>query len=254
MQEATALARQMMSLLDLTSLSGRETSEDVRHLCGRACSPCGRVAAVCLFPRFLREARTALDRWGIRGVRLATVANFPAGEEDSARAVAEIELCLSNAAEEVDLVMPYGALLRGDSGFVRQFLRTCRKACPVLLKVILESGRLGSPDLIRTASRLAIECGADFLKTSTGRTPVHATPEAARIMLEAIAESGLPVGFKASGGLRTMADAQVYLDLAAEIMGPDWIGPGRFRFGASQLLDELLRVAAQEGEPCVGSA
>jgi len=114
-----------------------------------------------------------------------------------------------------------------------------------LLKVILETGELQDPKLIEAASRIAIEAGADFIKTSTGKTPVSATPEAAEIMLDAIKASGKPVGLKPSGGIRTLADAKIYLDLADRIMGPGWATPKTFRIGASSVYDALL--AAIEG-------
>jgi deoxyribose-phosphate aldolase len=113
--------------------------------------------------------------------------------------------------------------------------------------VIIESGELSDPALIDAASRIAIEGGAHFIKTSTGKTPISATPAAARVMLTAIKEMGKPVGFKASGGVRTLADAQVYLDIADEIMGPDWVSPDTFRFGASGLLDALLAALSEDG-------
>ena len=137
---------------------------------------------------------------------------------------------------------------------MRDFLLACRQACPVRLKVILESGALAEDAVIRAASRLALDCGADFLKTSTGKVAVHATPEAARAMLETIAETGGTAGFKASGGLRTLADAVVYLELAEDILGTGWVGPDTFRFGASGLLDDVLARAAQGDEPCGASA
>ncbi|MCY1307201.1 Deoxyribose-phosphate aldolase [compost metagenome] len=107
--------------------------------------------------------------------------------------------------------------------------------------MIIESGELGDPELIRTASRETIEGGADFIKTSTGKVPVNATPEAAQVMLECIAEAGGKVGFKASGGLRTLEDARVYLEMAERLLGAEWTSPQHLRFGASALLDDLLR-------------
>jgi deoxyribose-phosphate aldolase len=198
------------------------------------------------------RARAGLTRLGLTGVEVATVANFPAGELDLVASVSEIREAVGQGASEVDLVLPYQAFLQGRESQVRLFLDGCRQACTVRLKVIIESGVLGGVEQIRAASRLALDSGADFLKTSTGKASVHATPEAARTMISVIAERGGRAGFKASGGLRAMADAQVYLDLAEEIMGPAWIGPQTFRFGASSLLDDVLAVAAREGG-CAGS-
>ena len=237
-------ARQIVSLLDLTSLSGTETGADIDALCARADGPGGRVAALCVHARHLPRVRGNLDGLGRSGIELATVANFPAGDLAPPAAVVEIREAVHLGATEVDLVFPHAAFLQGREDAVREFLVQCRQACPVRLKVILESGVLAGPESIRAAARLALDCGADFLKTSTGKAAVHATPEAARVMLETIAERGGEAGFKASGGLRTMADALPYLELAEEILGPGWIGPRTFRFGASGLLDAVLAEAA----------
>jgi len=254
MNESVARAAQIVSLLDLTSLTGAETESDIDDLCARAASSCGPVAAICVYPRHLPRVRACLERLGLNAVGLATVVNFPDGSLDEARVVAEIRDALALGATEVDLVFPYREFMNGQAAGVRGFLDACRQACPVLLKVILETGVLGNGDLIRSASRLTLDCGADFLKTSTGKVRVHATPEAARVMLEAIAEGGGWAGFKASGGLRTMADALVYLELAEEIMGPGWVSPRTFRFGASSLLDDVLAVAGREGLGCAEPA
>ena len=253
MQDRRDRAGQIVSLLDLTSLSGSETAADIDALCARAEGPCGRVAAVCVFARHLPRVRENLSSRHLAGVEMATVVNFPAGEPDARASTAEIREALDLGATEIDLVFPYRAFLAGRVLEARDFLQACRDVCPVRLKVILESGIFPSPDLVREASRLALECGADFLKTSTGKAAVHATPEAARVMLETIAETAGSAGFKASGGLRTMADALVYLNLAEEIMGPGWVCPRTFRFGASSLLDDVLAQAAMEGGSCAGS-
>ena len=254
MQDRRDRAGQIVSLLDLTSLSGAESAADIDALCARAQGPCGRVAALCVFAPHLPRVRENFTSLGLSGVELATVANFPGGALDAAASTADIREALVLGATEIDLVFPYRTFLEGRAHAVRDFLRACRDACPVRLKVILESGVLGSADLIRQASRVALECGADFLKTSTGKAAVHATPEAARVMLETIAEHGGAAGFKASGGLRTMADALVYLNLAEEVMGPGWVGPRTFRFGASSLLDDVLAQAAKGNGSCAGSA
>jgi deoxyribose-phosphate aldolase len=253
MHDRLQRARQIVSLLDLTTLSGAETPHEIDVLCQRAATVCGPVAALCVPLRHVARARSGLDRLGLDGVGVATVANFPGGGLDLAASVSEIREAVDQGASEVDLVWPYRAFLHGQESPVRQFLDGCRQACPVRLKVIIESGVLGDAERIRAASRLVLECGADFLKTSTGKAAVHATPEAARAMLSVIAESGGRAGFKASGGLRTMSDALAYLELAEEILGPAWIGPHTFRFGASALLDDVLAQAAREGG-CAGPA
>lgn len=248
MRNMVERSRQIVSLLDLTSLSGVETDAQIEELCARASGPCGQVAAICVFARHLPLARSCLARQGAEQVELATVVNFPQGELDPAGSVREIEEALALGATEVDLVFPYRAFLDGLEGRVAAYLDLCRKACPVRLKVILETGVLGTPEAIRAASLLAVDKGADFLKTSTGKSAVHATPMAARTMLEVIAKHGGAVGFKASGGLRVMDDALGYLHLAEEIMGREWISPRTFRFGASSLLDDVLRRAGAEGQ------
>jgi deoxyribose-phosphate aldolase len=134
--------------------------------------------------------------------------------------------------------------MAGNEDAVREMIRAVRAACrpPVVLKTILETGELKDRDLIRNASHLAISSGADFIKTSTGKVAVNATLGAADIMLNAIRESGRNVGFKPAGGVRTVADATLYLDLAATIHGPDWAAPSTFRFGASGLLGDIIAV------------
>jgi deoxyribose-phosphate aldolase len=146
--------------------------------------------------------------------------------------------------------MPYRALLRGDETTVREVLDSVAQEIGAkTLKVILETGALATPALITRASEIAIDCGAHFIKTSTGKIAVSATPDAAAIMLQTIKASGRNVGFKASGGIRTLADAKTYLDLADSIMGPDWANPTTFRFGASGLLDALLAALDDRREP-----
>lgn len=233
------IARRALPLLDLTSLNDDDDETTVDRLCDRARGAFGRVAAVCVWPRFVERCREALDG---SGVRIATVANFPEGTVERVGAVGEVRAAVAAGADEVDLVLPYATWLAGERAPARELVADCKEACGehALLKVILESGRLPSPENIAAASRDAIAAGADFLKTSTGKTEVSATPEAAEIMLLAIKESSRTVGFKASGGIRTAAQAATYLDLADRIMGPDWAGPRTFRFGASSLLDDLL--------------
>jgi len=149
---------------------------------------------------------------------------------------------VASGAHEVDVVFPYRALMAGDEETGRELVEMCKAACggQAQLKVIIESGELKEPALIQRASELAIEGGADFIKTSTGKVPVNATLEAAEIMLKAIKASGKNVGFKAAGGVRTAEEAAQYLALAADIMGPQWVTPEHFRFGASSLLNNLL--------------
>lgn len=241
MTDAAARARRVLSLLDLTNLQDDCTVDDVIELCRRARGPHGRVAAVCVWPRFVATAQQALQD---SGVLVATVVNFPRGGTDVAAVLAETDRCLTDGADEIDCVLPYRSFRDGDEVTVTDVLTAVHRVVEgrAHLKVILETGELISRDLVTRAARLAISCGADFIKTSTGKTPVSATPDAVRWILDVIASSEREVGIKPSGGIRTLADASVYLDLADEIMGPSWATPATFRFGASGLLDDLTAV------------
>lgn len=232
------IARRALPLLDLTDLSDSCTEAAIETLCQKAVTPFGTVAAVCLYPPFVAQAKTLLHG---SGVKIATVVNFPDGGDDTVEVERETAAAIANGADEIDLVMPYRAFLAGRHGFAETQIVRIRRVCgPVTLKVILETGRLALPEPIREASDLALSAGADFIKTSTGKVEVNATPEAARIMLAAIRASGRAAGFKAAGGVRSAAEAGAYLQLADEIMGPDWATPATFRFGASALLANLI--------------
>ncbi|MFQ8430619.1 deoxyribose-phosphate aldolase [Amaricoccus sp. W119] len=245
--EPRETARRAIACLDLTNLDEGCDAPAIEALCRRARTPAGPVAAVCVWPAFVAQAREALAG---SGIRIATVVNFPRGEDTEAAVLAETARALADGADEIDLVVPWRALIRGESGRIGDLTRAVKAACgEAPLKTILETGELREASLIARASREALGGGADFLKTSTGKVPVNATPDAAAILLTAIKEAGRPVGFKAAGGVRTTADAAVYLDLAARIMGPDWPTPERFRIGASGLLDALLRTLDGDGAP-----
>jgi deoxyribose-phosphate aldolase len=235
-----SVAARAIRLLDLTSLNDSDDAAAVSALCSRALAAPGPVAAVCIWPRFITEARGLLEH---SGIRVAAVANFPGGGDDIAAAVRETEDIVNNGADEVDLVMPYTRWLGGDVTVARDMIAACKAACGarVLLKVILETGDLRAPAKIHDAAADAIAAGADFVKTSTGKIAVSATLEAAEAMLRAIKESGQDVGFKAAGGIRDTAAAADYLALADRIMGANWADPRHFRFGASGLLDDLLK-------------
>jgi deoxyribose-phosphate aldolase len=248
-----SLAQRALRCLDLTDLTDTCTDQAIDALCARAQDPHGPVAAVCVWPQFVVRAREVL-----RGspVRIATVVNFPAGGEDVDRVTDDVREALSDGANEIDLVLPYEALRRGDTAVASEMVEAVREVVDQgrSLKVILETGMLTQPALIEAASRLAIDAGADFIKTSTGKTPVSATPEAAEIMLNAIKASGHPVGLKPSGGIRTVADAGIYLGLADRIMGPDWATPKTFRIGASSVFEALIAaIDGRAGSTAVGA-
>lgn len=243
-----AVTRRAVGLLDLTSLNDDDTEKSVTALCKRAVTPAGSVAAVCVWPRFVKTARKTLKG---TGVKIATVVNFPAGEDDSAKVAADTAAALKAGADEIDVVLPYRSFIEGARTLPLKVLHACREACGegVTMKVILESGAFPDPDLLAWAGRDAIAAGADFLKTSTGKTSPAATLEAAALLLHTIGQAGRPVGFKASGGIRDAAAAASYLHLADALMGKGWAKPETFRFGASGLLDSLLG-----GEPASATA
>lgn len=236
-------ARRALALIDLTDLSDDCTPERIAALAAKARRSPVPVAALCIWPEFLTQARAALG--DASPIRLATVVNFPQGGENVAQACAETRRALEDGADEIDLVLPWRALLDDRETIARDLVRAVADVASGrgTLKVILETGELKTPERIAQASALALENGADFLKTSTGKTPVSATPEAARVMLTAIRDSRSHAGFKASGGLRTLDQARLYLALADEIMGAGWADARRFRFGASALFDPLLAAA-----------
>ncbi len=231
-------AQRVLSLIDLTNLNDDCTEEDVVELCSRAQGEFGNTAAVCVWPRFVDLCASILRGTSIK---VATVVNFPHGGTDVANVVATTIAVLDAGADEIDLVLPYQSMITGDEAQVLSILQAVREVvhAPAHLKVILETGELINLERIRRASELAIKSGADFIKTSTGKTKISATPEAVTTMLQVIRDSGRPVGLKPSGGIRTVADAQQYLDLADAIMGPQWATPRTFRFGASGLLDAV---------------
>jgi deoxyribose-phosphate aldolase len=229
--------REMVALVDLTSLTGDETAQDIERLCAQAQTPAGPVAAVCVYGQYVQRAVAELEGTGIP---VAAVANFPEGDLDRDRAVRETEQAVADGAREVDVVLPWRAFVNGDRAGAMAGVEAAREACPVLLKVILESGRLQEPEVIGAAARDALAVGADFVKTSTGKLQPAATLPAAAVMLEAVRDHGMG-GFKASGGIRTADEAAAYLELADALFGPEWASPATFRFGASSLLDDLLR-------------
>jgi len=239
-------ARTALACLDLTTLNDTDTQNDVARLCARAQSRFGNVAAVCVWPRLAAFARSRLPA----SISVAAVANFPDGSADISRAVRDASLIVQSGAQEVDLVLPWQHLLSGDEAPVEAVLQAVRKASEgLVLKVILETGMLVDPPIIARAARLALDAGADFLKTSTGKTPVSATPVAAQILLDAIAQdpdAASHVGFKPSGGIRTVADAAAYIALTRQTLGDEAVNPRRFRLGASSVLDDIERVLSGE--------
>jgi deoxyribose-phosphate aldolase len=241
------LARRLLSMLDLTTLNETDDAQAIRTLAVNAATAVGHVAALCTWSRLIADALATLKG---TGVPVAAVANFPTGEPDVQGAAAQTAQAVAAGAAEVDVVFPWRTYLAGDPATPLQLVRACREACGngAHLKVILETGQLATPARIREAADIAIAGGAQFLKTSTGKTQPGATLLAAEVMLDAIAHAqtrGVRVGFKASGGVRTMAEATAYLALYERRFGAGSAGPGVFRIGASQLVHELLNVAKE---------
>ena len=242
MANDSTLAKRILGLIDLTSLNPNDTAESIKALAASASTPAGRVAAFCTWSRFTSVARNCLKG---TGVPVAVVANFPAGASDLKAAVAETAAAVADGAAEIDVVFPYHAMLAGDDEIGVALVGACREACgpKTVLKVILETGQLGSTERIRHASELAIEGGADFLKTSTGKTQPGATLAAAEAMIDVIANArrhGQTVGFKASGGIATIADARSYLELYERRFGMGSATAATFRIGASSLIKPVL--------------
>ncbi len=243
MSDLKSAALRALKLMDLTTLNDDDTDEKVIALCHNAKTAVGNTAAICIYPRFIPIAKKTLREQGTPEVRIATVTNFPHGNDDIDIAVAETKAAIAYGTDEVDVVFPYRTLIAGDEKTGFELVKQVKEACgDILLKVIIETGELKEEALIKRASELSIEAGADFIKTSTGKVPVNATPEAAEIMLKVIRDMGVAkkVGFKPAGGVRTAEDAAQFLAMADDILGADWADNMHYRFGASSLLTSLL--------------
>jgi deoxyribose-phosphate aldolase len=243
-----------ISMIDLTTLEGADTPGKVRSLCakGRNPDPLDRttpeVAAICVYPDMAGIAAEAVRGSAIRVASVATA--FPAGRSALPVKLADTADALAAGADEIDMVIDRGAFLSGRYREVFEEIKTIKAACvrpdgrPARLKVIFETGELSTYDNIRRASWLGMLAGADFIKTSTGKVAVNATPANTLLMLEAVrdfrAATGVQVGVKPAGGIRTTKDAIKFLVLVKETAGEDWLSNEWFRFGASSLLNDLL--------------
>ncbi|MBE9497973.1 deoxyribose-phosphate aldolase [Streptomyces sp. GKU 257-1] len=241
-----------ISMIDLTTLEGADTPGKVRSLCAKGArpdpgdrsAPC--VAAICVYPDMAATARQALTELGADGINVASVATaFPSGRASMAVKLADTREAVAAGADEIDMVIDRGAFLAGRYLQVFEEIREVKAACgSAHLKVIFENGELATYDNIRRVSWLAMLAGADFIKTSTGKVAVNATPPNTLLMLEAVrdfrAATGQQVGVKPAGGIRTAKDAFKYLVMVNETLGDDWLSPHWFRFGASSLLNDLL--------------
>jgi deoxyribose-phosphate aldolase len=235
--------------MDLTTLEGSDTPGKVTALCAKGIRPkpgdptIPSVAAICIYPARIPEAVEHLRGSRVRVAAVATA--FPSGQSFTSIKIAETEAAIRAGAQEIDMVIDRGAFLAGDYQRVYDEIIAVKEASgSAHLKVILETGELGTYDAVRRASILAMAGGADFIKTSTGKVQPAATLPVSLVMMEAIRdfvrETGRPVGFKAAGGIRTSKEAIAYLVLLYETLGADWMTPDRFRLGASTLLNDVL--------------
>jgi deoxyribose-phosphate aldolase len=245
----------VIRMMDLTTLEGRDTPGKIRALCAKAIHPqpgdpsIPSVAAVCLYPSLIAEAKDALRGSSVKVASVAT--GFPSGQTFRDIKVAEVKAAAAAGADEIDMVIDRGAFLSGDYSTVFDEVVEIKDACgDAHLKVILETGELGTFDQVRRAAILAMAAGADFIKTSTGKVQPAATLPVTLVMLEAIRDfekaTGRVVGMKPAGGIRTAKEAVQYLVVLYETLGPRWMTPDRFRFGASTLLNDVLMQIEKE--------
>jgi deoxyribose-phosphate aldolase len=236
-------------MMDLTTLEGADTPGKVRALCTKAMYPdpgdasVPHVAAVCIYPSLVPVARRALKGSAVKVASVATA--FPSGQAPLEVKLADVRAAVEAGADEIDMVIDRGAFLSGRIGHVHEEVVAVKDACgDAHLKVILETGELGTYDAVRKASLVAIAGGADFIKTSTGKVSPAATLPVTLCMLEVIRdvhdETGLVIGMKPAGGIRTAKQAIQYLCVLHETLGPEWLTPDLFRFGASSLLNDVL--------------
>ena len=241
------LARRVFACIDNTTLTGTDTVQSVSDFCRRTLdmrlADGTTVAAVCVYPRFVAAARRVLDG---SGVKVASVAGaFPHGQLPLGLKVEEVRQAVDDGADEVDIVINRGLLLAGEENAMRDEVAAMKEACQGrTLKVILECCELPSPTLLRRAAALAIDGGADFIKTSTGKGAAGATPEAAQTMLEEVKNyvkiCKKTIGFKAAGGIREPQEAVACAEMAKKIIGDNYISSQTFRIGASSLTDKLF--------------
>lgn len=241
--------KDIFSFIDLTSLNTTDSAGTIQSFAERTAAfrfsyaAMSNVAALCIFPNFITVAREKLDG---SGVRLAVVsASFPTSQTFLEVRTLETELAVRMGADEIDIVMPVGTFMEGDYDTAIEELKTIRQSAgDTTLKVILETGLLKDERSIYRASIVAMESGADFIKTSTGKSQVSATPEAAWVMCRAIRdywnETGIMIGFKAAGGIVTPDDAMLYYFIVKNMLGEKWLSEDYFRIGASRLANNIL--------------
>lgn len=245
----------VVSMIDLTTLEGSDTPGKVAYLCRKAVSPAEPrygvppCAAVCVYPSMVKHARQLLGQDS--PVQVASVATgFPSGQYPLRTRLLEVKRAVADGASEIDMVINRGAFLAGDHRRVFDEIAAVKAACGFAhLKVILETGELMTFDNVRLASEIAMEAGADFIKTSTGKVSPAATMPVTLVMLEAIRDhfyaTGVRIGMKPAGGIRTAKEALAYLVMLAETLGDDWLTPDLFRIGASTLANDVLKQIAK---------
>ncbi len=243
------LLMNILNSIDLTSLNTTDNKSHILHLTGKVNSFSGRfsnipnVAAICVYPNFVSVVKEKLTA---RNVKIASVAgSFPSSQTFRSIKVTECKMAAEAGADEIDIVIPVGAFLGKDYAMVAEEISQIKEAIGERhLKVIVESGLLGNYEQIFRASMIAMDAGADFIKTSTGKTSVSATPEAAFVMCMAISdfysETGIKVGFKAAGGITTTAQAINYYQIVNHCLGEEWTASKLFRIGASRLANNIL--------------
>jgi deoxyribose-phosphate aldolase len=248
-----------MSMIDLTTLEGNDTEKKIRQLCSKAMHPHDSaegippVAAVCVYPNMVRIAKSVLKNSTVRVASVA--AAFPSGMTSLEIKIAETKWAVSEGADEIDMVISRGKFLEGEFNYVFDEVAEIKSACgKALMKVILETGELGTLENVRMASDIAIRAGADFIKTSTGKIQPAATLPATLVMMDAIRDynsaTGKKTGIKPAGGIKTTEQAIPYLILVSETLGSDWLTPGLFRFGASSLASDLaLQIVKEQTKP-----
>jgi deoxyribose-phosphate aldolase len=238
-----------LSMVDLTTLEGSDTPGKVRQLCRKGLLPdpsdpsLPHVAAICVYPSMVPVAHEVLSGTVVELASVATA--FPSGQSPLNIRIDEVRACVEAGATEIDMVINRGAYLSGRFDEVAEEIAAFKEACgPAHLKVILETGELGTLDRVRHASDLAMEAGGDFIKTSTGKIAQAANMEVTLVMLEAIRDyywkTGRKIGMKPAGGIRTAKQSYQYLVMLRETLGPDWLTPKLFRFGASSLANDIL--------------
>jgi len=239
--------QRVLSVMDLTSLNKSDTNDSIASLCMKAQTTYGHVAAVCVLPQFVSMVS---NQFSGTPIKTATVANFPEGTDDLDSTIIQINDALEQGAQEIDVVFPYHRYLASERQYAQTFVAMCRAACgeDALLKVILETGALNEAALIADACYDVLTAGADFVKTSTGKSVEGATLETAATLLLVVRHVApqlkRPLGVKVAGGIKSLEQATQYLALADQIMGRAWVKPENFRIGASQLVDEIIEERA----------